>query len=171
MDTVWHSLGFRNSQCSGACLLLATGWHQFSEFRVPRWRVISCRPLRGHIYRLLCSHSCVEAGACSHLDWETVTRLCFFQTHLPTYLLLPSSFSFLSSFSPASFLITLTFYSLFYTFNIIVLLKMFKPYGSISAVILIHNTLVRKGRRQAWGTQNSDMAVIYWGIYDGKTVP
>ena len=48
---------------------------------------------------------------------------------------------------------------------------MFKPYGSISAVILIHNTLVRKGRRQAWGTQNSDMAVIYWGIYDGKTVP
>lgn len=47
---------------------------------------------------------------------------------------------------------------------------MFKPYGSISAVILIHNTLVRKGRRQAWGTQNSDMAVIYWGIYDGKTV-
>ena len=171
-DTVWHILGFRNSQCSSACLLLATGWHQFSEFRVPRWRVISCGPLRGHIYRLLCSHSSVGTGACSHLDWETVTHLCFFQTHLPTYLLLPSYPSFLSSFPPSSFLITLTFYSLFcYTLNIIVLLKTFKLYGSISAVTLIHNTLVRKGRRQAWGTQNSDMAVIYWGMYDGITVP
>ena len=63
--------------------------------------------------------------------------------HLP-----PPSFFFLFSFFLSSLLLPYyinILFSLFcYTLNIVVLLKMFKPCGSISAVTLIHNTLSEK---------------------------